>query len=238
MNNHTNNPAGRLFLVLKKAQKIENRKKVRQGWAEIFETEPNNTSEILRKLGEVNKLPATIRDHVTSLNGVNHELHLKKLNVVEKALSNINFNSSWQGIKKQLDEATVLSIEHCSDLLSQHSSEKALEKKDLDKLKQRVQDFKNELSEYEIDHQLSSLIYNKVNDIERAIFDYELKGTASIKKEVESAFGSYFMQIEVMQKDEKVAVKFFEFLTRISTVIHLSEYAPALKDYMIKLLGS
>lgn len=238
MNNHTNNPAGRLFLILQKAQKIDDRKKVKEAWAEIFDLDPKNTAEILRKLGEVNKLPATIREDVTSQEDENHQLHLKKLGVVERALSNINFNSSWQGIKKQLDEATILSIEHCSDMLSKYSNEKVLEEDDLEVLRNKVQEFKNDLSGYEIDHQLSSLIFDKVNDIERAIFDYELKGTASIQKEVESAFGSYFMQIEVMQKDEKVAVKFFEFLSHISALIHVSEYAPALVEHVVKLLGN
>jgi len=238
MNNHTNNPAGRLFLILQKAQKIDDQKKVKEAWADIFDLDPKNTAEILRKLGEVNKLPAVIRNNVNNLDGVNRQLHLKKLGVVERALSNINFNSRWQGIKKLLDEATVLSIEHCSDMLSQYSNEKVLEEDDLEVLRKKVQEFKNELSGFEIDHQLSSLIYEKINDIERAIFDYELKGTASIKKEVESAFGSCFIEINVFQKDKKISGMFFRFLTRISTILHLSENAPALKDYMIKMLGN
>lgn len=238
MNNHTNNPAGRLFLILKKSQKIGEQKKVREAWAEIFNLDSKNTSEILRKLGEVNQLPARIRNDVNHLDSINHQLHLKKLGVVERALSSINFNSRWQGIKKLLDEATILSIEHCSDLLSQHTNEKVLEENDLDNLRSKIQEFKNELSAYDIDHQLSTLIYDKVSDIERAIFDYELVGTNSVKKEVESAFGSFIVEINVLQKDKKIANKFFDFLTRVSTIAHLSEYAPALEASVLKLLSN
>lgn len=235
--NHLDNPAGRLFLILQKAKKINDQVKTKEAWAEIFGVENENRAEILRKLGEVNQIPATIREKIYSLDNVNHELALKRLGKVETALSKINFNAIWKNFKDAIDEATMLSIEYCSDILSRNFKKKVLEKNDLENVQKRVQEFKKELSEIEIDLELHRFIYEKLSEIERAIFDYELTGSAAIKKEVESALGSSFLNTELLKRDEKMTKKFFEFIGYVSSIVHLTEYGPLLKEQITLLIG-
>ena len=179
--NHNDNPAGRLFLILQKSKKIDDQVKMKNAWSEIFDVESENSAKILRKLGEINQLPSEIREKIHSLDNVNHKLALKQMYKVEAALSKINFNSTWKNFKNSIDEATMLSIEYCSDILSRNFNNKVLDENELKSLKTRAQEFKNDLSNYEIDLELKKYIYEKVGEIERAIFDYELTGSVTIK---------------------------------------------------------
>lgn len=233
---HTDNPAGRLLLVLQKSQKIDNEKKTNQAFAEIFDVDPKDRSEILHKLGLVNQLPYKIRKQVLSLE-INHNLFLKNLNKVEAAFSNINFAANWKRFKDSIDGETLLSLEHCSEVLSNELEEKDLDENDIESLKDKVNEFKDELSNYQIDPVLSRLIFEKLNDIERAIFDYRLSGTVLIQKEVDAAITNALMRVDLLEKDKETSKKWIDFLHNLSVTIHLSETGFALTQYATKLLS-
>lgn len=66
---------------------------MRNAWAQIFEVESKDSSELLRKIGKVNRLPFDIKKRVKSIDDQDHELFLRRLGKVEEALGNLNFNS-------------------------------------------------------------------------------------------------------------------------------------------------
>ena len=234
--NHNDNPAKRLLQILEKAQKVDENKSMGDAFAEIFDNDPNQRSEILRNLGELQKLPLSIRSEVQSIKK-DHSIYLDKINRIEKALSKINFGAKWRNFQQGIDEATITQLTFCSELLSNNSKFKHLEKKDLNKLKEKVQSFKNELSGFDIDTDLNQLIFEKLNDIERAIFDYQLTGSALIQKEVESAMGQIVLHPALVEKDKSVVRKFFSLLSYISTTIDVVERAPKLTEFTQRLLN-
>lgn len=234
--NHNDNPAKRLLIFLEKAQKIDENKSMGEAFAEIFNIESNQRSEILRHLGEIQKLPLSIRRGIRSTEGDDHEIYLDKIDRVEKVLSKINFGSKWRSFQQGIDEATLTQLTFSSKLLSDNSKFKFLEDDDLSTLKEKVQLFKNELSDLHIDPDLNHLIFGKLNDIERAIFDYHLTGSAHIQKEIESALGSVVMNPKLARKEKGVVRKFFNFLGDISVTLHLVEYTPELNEFVQLLL--
>lgn len=233
--NHNDNPAKRLLLFLQRAKKIDENKKMGEAFAEIFKVDPEQRSAILRHLGEIQKLPLSIRQEIQTIEE-DHGIYLDKIERVERALSKINFGSKWRNFQQGIDEATLTQLTFSSKLLSDNSKFKHLEEKDLNKLKEKVQSFKNELSGFDIDTDLNHLIFEKLNDIERAIFDYQLTGSALIQKEVESAIGSVTMNPKLASKDITVVRKFFNFLGDISVTLHLIEYTPELNEFVQLLL--
>ncbi|MEX0661197.1 MAG: hypothetical protein WEA58_10160 [Balneolaceae bacterium] len=234
--NHFDNPAGRLVLLLEQSLEIDDQVKMKEALTKLFNIELDHQSEILRKLGELQQIPSRIREKVHSLD-VNQELLLEGLKNVEIALSSIRFGSQWKIFKKFIDEKTVYSIKVCSDALSKHTPEKVLTVDELDKLKERVRIFKDQLHEYDIDPELNRFIFEKVGDIERAIFDYNLTGAVLIQKEVESIVGSSFFRNELLRKNESVTKNLFEFIGYVSSIVHLSEYGPLLKEQVNLLIG-
>lgn len=232
---HNDNPAKRLLQILEKAQKVDENKSMGDAFAEIFDNDPNQRSEILRNLGELQKLPLSIRSEVQSIKK-DHSIYLDKINRIEKALSKINFGAKWRNFQQGIDEATITQLTFCSELLSNNSNFKPLEEEDLNKLKKKVESFKNKLSGFDIDTDLNHLIFEKLNDIERAIFNYQLTGSALIQKEVESAIGCVSMHPKSASKDVGVVRKFFNFLGDISVSLHLIEYTPELNEFAQLLL--
>lgn len=232
---HNDNPAKRLLNFLKKGQSESENKNMGEALADIFGVKPDQRSEILRCLGEVQKLPSSVRNEIIDIDE-DHNLYLDKINRIEKALSKINFGAKWRVFKQAIDEATITQLTFCSKLLSDNSKFKPLEEKDLNNLKEKVQSFKSELSEYDIDPDLSRLIYEKVNDIERVIFDYQLTGSALIQKEVESAIGQIVLHPDLVKKEKSLAKKFFSLLSYISITINVVEKVPKLTEYSQELL--
>lgn len=233
--NHNDNPARRLLLFLEKGQKVDENKTVGKALAEIFTLDSDQLSGILRCLGEIQKLPMSIRKQIKSIEN-DSSLYLNKITRVEQALSNINFGAKWRSFKQRIDEATLTELKFSSKLLSDNSIYKPLYDDDLSKLKEKVQSFKNDLSSFEIDHDLSQLIFEKVSEVERAIFDYQLTGSAQIQKEVESALASIALKPTLASKDVGAVRKFFNFLGDISVSLHLIEYTPELNEFMQLLL--
>ena len=234
--NHSDNPAGRLVLLLEQALEINDQAKMKEALAKLFDLKEGNQSEILRKLGELQQIPSQIREKVYSLD-VNQELLLEGLKNVERALSSIRFGSQWKIFKKFIDEKTVYSIKVCSDQLSKHAPEQVLTTDELDRLKERVRTFKDQLNEFKVDPELYRFIFEKVDDIERAIFDYNLTGAVLVQKEVESVVGSSFFRSELLRKNESTTKKLFEFIGYVSSIVHLTEYGPLLKEQVNLLLG-
>lgn len=234
--NRKDNPAGRLLTVLQKSQKIDHAKKMREAWAEIFEVNSGNTSEILRNLGLLHQLPSEIRHQIYSIDGEEHDLYLDKITRVENALSNINLKARWKSFKETIDEATLTELKFCSKLLSESSEFKTIGKKEREDLLKRIQELKNELSDFNINEDLKVAIFDKLGEIERAIFDYRLTGGVLIKKEVESALVSVF--VKALNQDENLSKKLLDLLAFIAATITVGEYSFYITQKFTQLLNS
>lgn len=232
---HNDNPAKRLLLFLSKVKKVNGNKKMGEALAEIFNVDSEQRSVVLKHLGVIQNLPFSIRDEVKSIED-DHGIYLDKIERVEVIFSKINFDSKWKIFQDGIDEATLTQLAFCSKLLSEKSSFKPLYDNDLSELKDKVQSFKNDLSSFDIEPKLNQLIFEKVNDIERAIFDYQITGSALIQKEIESALGSVAMKPKMARKDVGAVRKFFNFLGDVSVSIHLIEYTPELNEFIQLLL--
>lgn len=234
--NHNDNLAKRLHWILEKSLEVSDDKKMIEAFSEILNVQANRPNEVLKKVGEVYKLPDEIRKEVKKIEGEDHKFYLEDLSRVEMALGKINFGSRWSTFKKLIDKSNLTELKFISKLLSENSKFKPLDEDDLNKLKDKVQSFKNELSDFKIDPDLNRLIFEKVNDIERAIFDYQLTGSALIQKEVESALGHVAMNPKLASKDIGAVRRFYNFLGDISVSLHLIEYTPELNEFMQLLL--
>jgi len=233
--NRKDNPAGRLLLILQKSQKIDPAKKMREAWAEIFEVDSDNTSEILRNLGLLHQLPSEIRNQVYSIDGEDHDLYLDKISRVENALSNINLKARWKNFKETIDEATLTELKFCSKLLSKKSEFRTIDKKDREDLLKRIQDLKNEMSDFNINEDLRRAIFDKLSEIERAIFDYRLTGGVLIKKEVESALAN--VVVRALNQDESLTRKLLDLFAYIAATITVGEHSYQLAQKITQLLN-
>jgi predicted transcriptional regulator len=234
---HTDNPAGRLFLILKKARSINKQSKMRTAWAEILEVDPKDTTELLRKIGKVNQLPFDIKDRIKSINNEDHELYLRKLNKVEQALGKLNFNSRWDGFLNIIDDTTVSSLEFISNLLAKENYEKGLSKKEIDELLDLTQKFKKELIDSNIPEAVKKFILERLNAIESAIHDYKISGIKPIEIEIERSVGSLFMKRGIYNKEPKWGKKFINFIIKIAPFISFVNDGQTLIGDAIKLLS-
>ena len=233
---HTDNPAGRLFLILKKAKKIDKQTKMKNAWAEILGVESKDSAELLRKIGKVNQLPFDIKKGVKSIDDQDHELYLRGLGKVENALGNINFNSSWNGFLNIIDDTTVASLEFTSNLLSRENGEHGLSQKDIDNLLDITQKFKKELVDSDVPEPLQKFILERLNAIESAIHDYKISGVKPIETEIERSVGSLVMRRGIYNKDKSWSKKFFNLISKIGTIINFANDTQTLLGSAKKLL--
>jgi len=233
---HTDNPAGRLFLILKKAQSINKQSKMRTAWAEILEVDPKNTAKLLKKIGKVNQLPSDIKSRVEAIDDEDHELYLRRLDKVEQALGSLNLNSRWDNFLNIIDETTVSSVEFTSNLLSKKNGEKGLSEKQINELLEITKKFKKELIDSAIPEAIKKFILERLNSIEGAIHDYKISGIKPIEIEIERSVGSFFMRRGIYNKEPKWGNRFLEFITKIATFVSFANDGQALIGNAMKLL--
>ncbi|AKH68165.1 hypothetical protein IMCC21906_00472 [Spongiibacter sp. IMCC21906] len=87
-----NNPAGRLYDLLKAAKKQPPREKVRDVWAKVFDVDPADTALLLTMIADLIILVANTKASIERLENVDNTLYLKPFVKLENLFSQVNLN--------------------------------------------------------------------------------------------------------------------------------------------------
>lgn len=151
---HSNNPAGRLYLLLTEGKKKSDDTKSREIWAELLDVEPNDTSLLLRRLAKVIDLPAQIREQINKEQEINHDTFLKGMPNIEDALSRIDITKAWKAFKERVNDVSINSLEFCGEHLSRKNPDIPAKYDDLKKIHDDVRQLFDEVFEGDLDEEL------------------------------------------------------------------------------------
>ena len=235
-----NNPAGRLYDILESARRQNPKEPTRKAWAAVFHVEPSDTGSLLQMLADLIGLVGETKSSIQRLDGVDHDLHLKPFTKIEKLLSSINLDASWEGWRNQIDDTTLLGLQFSADQLSRISGFTQIPSEELDEIRTSVDELFNAVVDSNLPSELKSLLVRNLESIRLALAAYLVRGIDGIREEVERSFGSILLyQQEIRQakpEEREVCTKFFKLVGRLSQLVSLAYASKELAAPAIRAL--
>jgi hypothetical protein len=186
----TENAAGRLHSILAKMRTA------RQGnaWeilAGLFGLQKDDAVSIVERLIQLRQVCDQAEKAALNIQGISEDLRMRAFPQIRDAIRTmiLSLNGSWDNCHRALNQIDYTALELCSELLSQFSSEKEIEKSTLDDLQRSLDELLAQVTESSIDGELKTLITDHLQAIRKAIIDYSVTGVSGIRAAQESAVG-------------------------------------------------
>lgn len=134
---HLDNPAGRLHNLLDGLRRTNHGIQLYLDWAAVFQISQHDSAELLRRLARTMALPGEAKEALERVDPayVNHEMLLRWFPRVNQLFTSVlTLQSPLNTVVSLLDEATMFSLEACSDSLHRLSPEPTVSETDLAEL--------------------------------------------------------------------------------------------------------
>ncbi len=186
-----NNPAGRLHSILS-TMKVVSGQSLLRAWASALGVSERDMPKFFRRYGEALGLPVQICNQLQSIPELGKvQLYLKWLPPLERALSQMQLNSSSANFFGSFDNAAFDNLETAAQMLSMRRPEKTVDPKALRELAQNARQLRLEANASDIDARLKDLVIENLDRILDAIEEYNIVGVAALEREVERTIGSW-----------------------------------------------
>jgi len=239
-----NNAAGRLYDLLKRLRSRGKTESIQHAWAGIFHIDKEDLDQIIILNAETVKLMERTKNLILKQK-VNHDLYLKPFAKIQRVFA-LSLGHQVQNASELLDEATMVGLEHCAELLSRTARENQIEESVLLEFLNEISRLENSTLESTISDELKALILDNLLEIKRAIHHYQIHGAKGIEKAVKNTFGSvqYFTINNPIintnnEADKKVIFDYTELIANIITIVSAGLNTPMLGEKIASfLIGS
>lgn len=239
-----NNAAGRLYTLLNRLRSTGKNTAIQHAWAEIFGVDKDDLDQIIILNAEIVKLTEETKNLILKQD-VNHDLYLKPFIKIQRVFA-LSLGHQVQNALEFLDEATMVGLEHCAELLSRTAMENQIEESVLNDLLNEIARLEKSILESTISVELKALLLDSLLEIKKAILYYRIHGAKGIEKAVKNTFGSVnYYRINNLttiinnEIDKKTLLDYVGFIADIISIVSAGMNIPLLKDNISNfLLGS
>lgn len=184
------NPAGRLYSILREVERQNESGQTRKAWATVFGVPESNELEILRGLIDMQLLVDETENLISNNDQLNSALFLKSFSHLRRAVSVENLANPWKIYKAGLTTEAMTRLEFCAEVLSNTYQEDLLTSEEIDQLRKALDEITKFTEEANIDYELKVFVLSKLELIRRGIFDYKINGASALKSVLETVIGS------------------------------------------------
>ena len=194
----------------------------------------------------VSQLPAKARAQIFSLDGslYDPELILKWHRPVCGMLSSYLLNDIAMDAESAvgtLDDAVLLSLQFCSDLLHRHLPEYVPQAEELERVSSLINELRNEIADPAIDPELRTFLLGHLNDMVSAITAFPIDGTTALEDALDKTVGSLNRRSDIVIKSEKAPsawAKFGNIIVVVAAVCQITGAQLALPSVIKQELAS
>jgi hypothetical protein len=223
----TNNPAGRLYEILTPALKkggkigLKNRT-VKSVLSEVLDIDTEDSTKLF---DGINKLFTLITDTELAINklyNVDIELYQSTIQEIKKAFQDFNVVGEWSEIANKIDRGTTEKLKFCADALSRQQGEIPLNVEEMNELHKEVRVLLERVIDAELNEDIRSFIFDKLQDIEQAILNYKFKGSEGLQRVIENTLGATLMNEDIRKEGENpIVASFFTTITRVASMLSI-----------------
>lgn len=238
-----NNPAGRLYDLLRSAQRQPGKDRARTAWGKIFDVDPSDTGLLLAMIADLIGLVADTKTSIERLDDVDQGLYLKPFKKLETFLSQVNLDGPWEHWQKQLDEPTLYGLQFAADRLSRNAGSTSISEKDIETLQAELEQFVTSILASDLPQGMKALFLRNLESVRHALLVYRIRGIDGLEHELERAIGSLMLNKQHIPPagDESAPRKFWErfflVIDRINKAVTLSRGATELAGPTMQAIG-
>lgn len=191
---NTSNPAGRLHTLLTGLREQPAKESVRSGWSQVLGLPPKiKLAEFTRSMAMVLALPAEIQDGILVLDDVNHELLLRHMDEITKAVASSvsRMHVPLENVLKLYGDTALLSLEMCSDVLGRKVVEPQVSGEDLEAIARCINEAVAEVQNAEIDGELKTFLLSHLLAMLQAVGEVRIRGAVALREELDRITGSF-----------------------------------------------
>lgn len=214
------NPAGRLYDILSRIKQSNSGWTVVYALPGILSVDPNDAIGVFYAFTQLKGLIDDTDLAIEQLEGYKYKRYQKTIERIKIAFQDVDYELKLQDILKYLNDDTLLSLKHCAEELS--GTEIYIDRDALKELQDEVNSLVEKVMESDsLGKEIRSFLYEKLQDIDKAIRDYRFYGSAGIRRAFESSLGAALINQEQIQeqKENKLVKEFFKVLVKIDSVL-------------------
>ncbi len=222
------NPAGRLYLAVSRAQDLKGDGGRPMGhiWAEIFGISPDAVGDLYEAHAALIEQAQEAQLLIRESDEIADNLHLLPFQTVENALANTAPRDSWNHFGQQLQPDTIRSLAYTSAELSRISRDIVIDGEQLKELLAETRQLLDSVIVAPIHDKLKSFLLNKLRAIEKALIDYQIRGSTEIRRVVEFVIGgiqlfAIDLETDVLDDSSSILGEFRTLLTRLGNAVEI-----------------
>lgn len=201
MSEAPNNPADRLYRLLRDAQAVRqaDRTIVKAAWTSVLQLKPRSEGDpvddalLLERLGDVMRLPRLIREQVETV-AQRPDLYLDKLGKLEGALQQgMVLNAKWKQVLDKVDTGAMEQLRHTGNLLSAELPEPPADEERLKELHDTVRQLFDEVSSSTIDDDIRDFLLPHIISLDQAIGAIRVRGGEGVTMAASAAIGQWVL---------------------------------------------
>jgi hypothetical protein len=182
---HDDNPAGRLYTVLRAMTKANPKANVTDVLPTVLGIKPNDRPELLRVLSHLLALPDQAKAAIEAVDDINHDIHLRWYRPACDYLTRATYLHLVTGdITSGLDEAALFSLEICSDTLHRRFPDSSVTERQLKQISDLINDLKAAIEHARnddgLDPELDRFMSELVGALARGLSDFAIRGTDAL----------------------------------------------------------
>ena len=198
-----NNPAGRLYDLLKSAKDLPDNHPTLDAWGKIlFEKGANKkTSVVLARIGMVMRLPAETLEVLEEVPGIDAALHLGWVPAVEDAFCRMRLDATINHFTHRIDDATLVRLHAADHALSQYSPEPSLTPDHLTRLNTKIDELREEIETGDgLPREVRTFLLEQLLGIQLAVETYRIRGARGLRDAVNRAVGALTTEEQVTRR--------------------------------------
>lgn len=185
--NHQNNPAGRLFLILKAVKSLPKEMTHGQAWPRVLDL-PQGSShfQVLKAVATFFMLPGQAADEIKALVAppVPHDFLLRWVPRIENASTHYAWHGNVHQFQMDLEPDVLQCIELASTILSPLSREALISADQIGKLRQEAEELLGDVESAAIDAELKSFLTEHLCEFLHAINSFKYRGSPGLREAI------------------------------------------------------
>ena len=226
------NPAGRLHAILTQARNQGNVPTI-EVWTKVFGAHTGNKTEIMRNMSKLMELLDEIKAKISKMEGINTELYLSRFPEIEAVVKATNYDAGWDGYKAHLNDAAMLNLAHCAEVLSKYD-ENPVDGDELSELLKSVDELSEQVWKGNLDEKLKWVVTDLLEALRRSIREYRIRGAEGLRRDLAFCVGMLVQNHALFKaNEEKEEVsRFGKIISKLNAIV---SFALKLKELGIDL---
>lgn len=186
-NMNSDNPASRLYEILKVAKSLNTHSSQREVWQEALFMTNCTDSQLLAQLGKVMALPEEIHLWLEETFPTKKWITWKES--LDNAFASIYLNGKWELSANHINDRALTELDIISTLYGTAGGIKSISNEEIDKFTDKIQEIKEEVIGSSMPVEMKKTFLRYLNKILGALESYHITGAIPIMEAVESAMG-------------------------------------------------